>query len=144
MTGGTVVVLGSTGRNFAAGMSGGTAYVWQLDPTRVNPELVDLRVVSSAEGDQLRELVARHHAETGSPVAARLLENWPVALGEFTAVVPRDYEKAVRVIRAAQADGREIDESVMAELASEAKPVKEAGANGHGTHAPAPIPVGAH
>jgi glutamate synthase (NADPH) large chain len=118
MTGGTVVVLGRTGRNFAAGMSGGTAFVWQLDPSRVNAELVDLGPVSAEEESVLRRLVERHHAETGSAVAGRLLERWDAALGEFTAVVPRDYKRAITVIRAAEAAGRDIDESIMAELAA--------------------------
>jgi glutamate synthase (NADPH/NADH) large chain len=125
MTGGTVVVLGPTGRNFAAGMSGGFAYVWQLDASRVNPELVDLLEVTGEHAQTLHRLVQRHYDETASPVAGRLLAAWPQALGEFTAVVPRDYERAVRVIRAAQAAGREIDESVMAELSGSA-PVKPA------------------
>ena len=138
MTGGLVVVLGPTGRNFAAGMSGGFAYVWQLDASRVNPELVDLLEVTGEHAQTLHRLVQRHYDETASPVAGRLLAAWPQALGEFTAVVPRDYERAVRIIRAAQAAGREIDESVMAELsgsapakpAAPAQPVLVAHANG--------------
>jgi glutamate synthase (NADPH/NADH) large chain len=104
-------VLGGTGRNFAAGMSGGVAYVWNLDPARVNPELVDLEPV----GDPalLRSLVARHADETGSPVAAGLLERWDSAVGEFTAVVPRDYKRVMEVIKAAEAAGRDVDEAVM-------------------------------
>jgi glutamate synthase (NADPH/NADH) large chain len=114
MTGGTVVVLGPTGRNFAAGMSGGMAYVWRLDEARVNPELVDLLPV---EGDQvrvLRDLVDRHHQATGSPVAAGLLARWPTAVAEFTAVTPREYQRVLEIIRAAEAAGRDIDEAVMA------------------------------
>ena len=88
MTGGTVVVLGPTGRNFAAGMSGGIAYVLHLDPARVNPELVDLAPLDATSTSWLHDLVQRHVAETGSAVAARLLEHWPAAVAEFTAVVP--------------------------------------------------------
>jgi glutamate synthase (NADPH/NADH) large chain len=117
MTGGTVVVLGPTGRNFGAGMSGGVAYVWRLDPAMVNPELVDLSTVSVEDERSLRSLLERHHAETASPVAGRMLDHWPNAVSEFTAVVPRDYQRVVRAIRAAQASGRDIDETVMAELA---------------------------
>jgi glutamate synthase (NADPH/NADH) large chain len=105
MTGGVVVVLGPTGRNFAAGMSGGFAYVWQLDPQRVNPELVDLTDVEGEHEQTLHELVRRHYAETGSPVARRLLDTWAQSRGEFTAVIPRDYQRAVNVIRAVQAEG---------------------------------------
>jgi glutamate synthase (NADPH/NADH) large chain len=121
MTGGTVVVLGPVGRNFAAGMSGGIAFVWQLERERVNRELVDLLDVSTEDEQVLHELVRRHGELTGSAVAARLLRAWPAARSEFTVVVPRDYQRIVKVIRAAQAAGRDIDENVMAELA---EPVK--------------------
>ncbi|WP_432836604.1 glutamate synthase large subunit [Dactylosporangium sp. CA-092794] len=111
MTGGTVVVLGLTGRNFAAGMSGGVAYVWKLDRTLVNSELVDLRPV--ADPDALRALVAEHHATTGSPVAERLLAAWDTAVGEFIEVMPRDFERAMEAMRAAEAAGRDVDAAVM-------------------------------
>jgi glutamate synthase (NADPH) large chain len=118
MTGGTVVVLGPTGRNFAAGMSGGFAFVWRLERKLVNPELVDLAPVSAEHAERLRALLGRHHVETGSPVAQRLLRTWPTSVAEFTAVIPRDYQRAVRVIEAAREAGRDIDESIMAELAA--------------------------
>jgi glutamate synthase (NADPH/NADH) large chain len=113
MTGGTVVVLGPTGRNFAAGMSGGVAFVWRLDTTRVNRELVDLEPVAADDKRALRDLVESHHAETGSPVAARLLAEWVTAVEEFTAVVPREYKRVLEAIRAAEAAGRDIDDAVM-------------------------------
>jgi glutamate synthase (NADPH/NADH) large chain len=113
MTGGTVVVLGSTGRNFAAGMSGGLAFVWRLDPKLVNSELVDLRPPSPAESVTLCELVRRHALETGSAVASALLADWSAAAGEFTAVVPRDYQKVMDAIAAAQAAGVDVDTAVM-------------------------------
>jgi glutamate synthase (NADPH/NADH) large chain len=124
MTGGAVVVLGPTGRNFAAGMSGGFAYVWRLEPALVNTELVDLAEVEagSEHGRTLRELLARHRDETGSALAHDLLDRWDDAVAEFTAVVPRDYQRVVRVIRAARAAGRDIDESVMAELSAHPRP----------------------
>jgi glutamate synthase (NADPH/NADH) large chain len=113
MTGGTVAVIGSTGRNFAAGMSGGLAYVWQLDPIRVNRELVDLQELSTEDETVLRGLLERHRAETGSAVAARLLEHWSTAVAEFTAVVPRDYKRVLEVMRAAEAAGADVDAAVM-------------------------------
>ena len=124
MTGGTVVVLGPTGRNFAAGMSGGFAYVWRLDEAKVNPELVDLAPVEGEHAETLHELIRRHHAETDSPVAARILANWEQSLSEFVAVLPRDYQRAVRVIQAAERAGRPIDETIMAELAQSAVPAQ--------------------
>jgi glutamate synthase (NADPH/NADH) large chain len=113
MTGGAVAVIGSTGRNFAAGMSGGVAYVWQLDPIRVNRELVDLQELSTEDETVLRGLLDRHHAETGSEVAARLLEHWSTAVAEFTAVVPRDYKRVLEAMRAAEATGADVDAAVM-------------------------------
>ncbi len=120
MTGGRVVVLGPTGRNFAAGMSGGVAHVWRLDPALVNRQLVDLAPVVGASAVELRDLVESHWLQTGSSVARRLLDDWSGTVAEFTAVVPRDYQRAVQVIGAAHAAGREIDEDVMAELAAPA------------------------
>ncbi len=114
MTGGTVVILGPTGRNLAAGMSGGHAYVLDLDPALVNTELVDVATVPVSEQPVLRGLVQRHIDETGSTVAAELLENWSAALGRFSAVVARDYARVLEATRLAQAEGRDVDEAVMA------------------------------
>jgi glutamate synthase (NADPH/NADH) large chain len=112
MTGGTVVVLGPVGRNFAAGMSGGTAYVLDLNPVYVNRELVDLRPVT--DDATLRGLVEQHYKETDSAVAMGLLAAWDA--GRFTAVVPRDYQRVIEVMRAASAEGRDVDAAVMAEF----------------------------
>jgi glutamate synthase (NADPH/NADH) large chain len=113
MTGGVVVVLGPTGRNFAAGMSGGTAFVLNLDKSLVNPELVDLTPLTEEEQEILHSLVQKHMAETDSAVAGRLLKDWPAAVEEFTAVVPRDYKRVMELIRTAEAAGRNVDEAVM-------------------------------
>ncbi|MGK5676763.1 glutamate synthase large subunit [Micromonospora sp. URMC 106] len=120
MTGGTVVVLGPTGRNFAAGMSGGTAFVHRLDRRRVNAELVDLAPLSEEEQTVLHELVQRHFAETDSAVAEELLKRWPEAVAEFTAVVPRDYRRVLEIMRAAEAAGRDVDDAVMSALSAPA------------------------
>ncbi|WP_433386591.1 glutamate synthase large subunit [Micromonospora sp. KLBMP9576] len=120
MTGGTVVVLGPTGRNFAAGMSGGTAFVHRLDRRRVNAELVDLAPLSEEEQAVLHELVQRHFAETDSTVAEGLLKRWPEAVAEFTAVVPRDYRRVMEIMRAAEAAGRDVDDAVMSALSAPA------------------------
>ncbi|WP_203794516.1 glutamate synthase large subunit, partial [Actinoplanes derwentensis] len=113
MTGGTVVVLGRTGRNFAAGMSGGKAFLLDLDQSLVNPELVDLGPLTDDERDLVRSLVEKHHAETDSAVAGRLLKDWPTAVERFTAVVPRDYKRVMELIKTAEAAGRNVDEAVM-------------------------------
>ena len=99
MTRGTVVVLGPQGRNFAAGMSGGIAYVYDHDGTfsrRCNMGMVELFKLES-EGDrrELRRLVQRHHQYTGSAVAERMLENWESALQRFVKVMPTEYRKVL-------------------------------------------------
>ncbi|MBO0748340.1 MAG: glutamate synthase subunit alpha, partial [Acidimicrobiaceae bacterium] len=116
MTGGRVVVLGRTGRNFGAGMSGGIAYVWDPDDTfdrRVNHEMVDLEEVGS-DSDWLREVLWRHHAETGSEVAARLLSDWDECLEEFVKVMPRDYRRVLEATARAEAQGLPADGAIMA------------------------------
>jgi glutamate synthase domain-containing protein 3 len=99
MTGGRVVVLGRTGRNFAAGMSGGIAYVYDIDrrfESRCNPELVDLESVTDADAIELRALISEHAARTGSLVARNLLASWDKGARErFVKVMPRDYRRAL-------------------------------------------------
>ncbi len=95
MTGGIVVILGPTGRNFAAGMSGGYAFVLDLDEGRVNHELVDLNKVEGDAVDELHALVTRHLEETGSTVAEELLADWPAAVARFTEVMPSDYKRVL-------------------------------------------------
>jgi glutamate synthase (NADPH/NADH) large chain len=94
MTGGAVAVLGPIGRNFAAGMSGGLAYLYDpegIAPRRVNTDLVALEpVIDDAE---LRELVERHLALTGSPVARVLLDSWKASLASFVLVMPNDMRR---------------------------------------------------
>jgi glutamate synthase (NADPH) large chain len=98
MTGGRVVVLGPTGRNFAAGMSGGIAYVWDPDGSfacRCNTELVDLDRVDEHDEAELRDLVAEHARRTGSPVARRMLAGWDATVRRFVKVMPRDYKRVL-------------------------------------------------
>ena len=110
MTGGIVVVLGPTGRNFAAGMSGGVAYVLDLDEGRVNKELVELGAVEGDERETLEKLVRQHAEETGSTVAEELLADWPTSLGRFTEVIPRDFRIVMEAKAKAEADGLEGNE----------------------------------
>jgi glutamate synthase (NADPH/NADH) large chain len=109
MTGGVVVVLGRTGRNFAAGMSGGVAYVLDLRRGRVNPEMVDLLPLDAEDLATVHELVQRHRAETESGVAGRLLQDWDAAAARFTKVMPRDYARVLEVRRQAVTDGLDLD-----------------------------------
>ncbi len=116
MTGGRTVVLGRTGRNFAAGMSGGYAYVLDLDENRVNHELVGLEPVEAEGAEELRALVQRHHEETDSAVAAALLADWSAALGRFTLVMPGDFKRVLEERAKAQAEGlddEQIDTRIM-------------------------------
>lgn len=104
MTGGTVVVLGTTGGNFAAGMSGGIAYVLderQLFDTLCNLNMVELESVwRRNDKTVLRDLIERHLKWTGSERAEQLLDNWQDMVGKFVKVVPVDYRKALEKMRA--------------------------------------------
>ncbi len=104
MTGGRVVVLGKTGRNFAAGMSGGYAFVLDLKEFRVNHELVELMPVGD-KADELEEIVRRFGEETGSEVAAGLLADWPAAVERFTTVMPSDFARVLAVREEAASEG---------------------------------------
>ncbi len=114
MTGGRAVILGPTGRNLAAGMSGGIAYVLDLVPERVNGEMVDLEPLDPGDAAFVRDLVERHLAETGSAVARRLLADWDAAAARFTKIMPRDYRRVLDAMAKAEAEGRDVDEAVMA------------------------------
>jgi glutamate synthase (NADPH/NADH) large chain len=99
MTGGRVVVLGSTGRNFGAGMSGGIAYVWDPKgefPKQCNSETFELEsVADSADRDELHALVKKHYLYTDSAVAKRLMDDWDLALSQFVKVMPTDYKRVL-------------------------------------------------
>ncbi|WP_249423727.1 glutamate synthase large subunit [Nocardioides coralli] len=110
MTGGRVVVLGPTGRNFAAGMSGGYAFVLDLAEQRVNPEFVELAPVGE-KAEELRDLVHRFEEETGSEVARGLLETWDDAVARFTLVMPRDFKRVLDVRATAEAEGLSEDQT---------------------------------
>jgi glutamate synthase (NADPH) large chain len=111
MTGGRVVVLGATGRNFAAGMSGGYAYILDLDRARVNPELVELGPVTGEAAEELRGLVQRHAEETASPLAQELLADWDAVLPRFTQVMPSDYKRVLEARAEALEEGLDEDEA---------------------------------
>jgi glutamate synthase domain-containing protein 2/glutamate synthase domain-containing protein 3 len=98
MTGGRVVVIGPTGLNFAAGMSGGIAYVLDVDGgfrARCNTELVGFDEISGDDAEEIRALLEEHRDRTGSTVAARLLETWSESLDRFVKVMPHDYKRAL-------------------------------------------------
>lgn len=103
MTGGLVVVLGRTGYNFAAGMSGGIAYVLdehQLFDTLCNLDMVDLEpVVDPRDIRRLRHLITRHYEYTGSHQAARILSRWRDMIGRFVKVIPIEYRKVLERVK---------------------------------------------
>ncbi len=100
MTGGTVVVLGKTGRNFAAGMSGGIAYVFdpnkKFDATLCNMEMVAFETLEDDDFTKLRRLIKNHSMYTNSPLAKRILEDWENQRNHFIKVMPTDYKKALQ------------------------------------------------
>ncbi|KAG6715319.1 hypothetical protein I3842_05G244300 [Carya illinoinensis] len=127
MTGGTVVVLGRTGRNFAAGMSGGIAYVLDMDGkfcSRCNPELVDLDKVEEEEDIMtLRMMVQQHQRHTNSQLAKEVLANFEILLPKFIKVIPREYKRVLASMKAEKASkeavenaAKEDEQKVEAEL----------------------------
>ncbi len=108
MTGGRVVVLGRTGRNFGAGMSGGVAYVLDVDgdfADRVNGEMVRIEELDAEDLEILRRLIDRHYDYTDSDVAKGLLADWDAAVGRFRKVMPIDYKRVLDVIKTSAAEG---------------------------------------
>jgi glutamate synthase (NADPH) large chain len=114
MTGGTVLVLGKTGRNFAAGMSGGIAYVLDFDESNVNPSMVECDTfLSSQELTFLKNSLVKHVDYTASPQGKRLLDTWDTSCLRFTKIIPSDYRKMLENIEKARNDGYIGDETLM-------------------------------
>ena len=105
MTGGVVVVLGKTGRNFAAGMSGGRAFVLDINPANVNGEMVDILILTDADKALLHQTLSRYSAESGSTIAAELLRDWEEAVERFSLVMPRDYARVLAAMERAEKEG---------------------------------------
>ena len=116
MTGGSVIVLGSTGRNFAAGMSGGMAFVLDLQPSLVNTEMVDLLSLPANKEDFVRGSISNFFVETGSQIAKDLLADWEKNKSRITLIMPRDYARVLEVMAKAQREGLPVDNAVMAEI----------------------------
>jgi glutamate synthase (ferredoxin) len=133
MTGGRVVVLGRTGRNFAAGMSGGVAYVldWEGDfKRRVNFEMVELEPVSAPdEIAELKAMIQRHAEHTDSELAWRILIRWDELLPKFVKVMPKDYKRVLKAFAEVEAQGLSGDEAVMAAFESNKRDASRVGGN---------------
>jgi glutamate synthase domain-containing protein 3 len=108
MTGGRVVILGKTGRNFAAGMSGGIAYVWDLNGNfreLCNMEMIDLFSIKTQEDkNELRGFILQHFEKTGSRVAKKILDNWMEVEKQFVKVFPKDYQRVLAKINSENKD----------------------------------------
>ncbi|MBL7016012.1 MAG: glutamate synthase large subunit [Kiritimatiellales bacterium] len=118
MTGGLTVILGKTGRNFGAGMSGGVAYVYDADGDfdgKCNMEMIELEKVHATKDiDELKAMIEMHQVKTGSPVAAGMLENWDETLAKFVKVIPTDYKRMLSFIEQARETGEyETEEQII-------------------------------
>ncbi|MBI3302298.1 MAG: glutamate synthase subunit alpha, partial [Deltaproteobacteria bacterium] len=117
MTGGRVVVIGKTGRNFAAGMSGGVAYVFDADGTfrnRCNLETVLLEHLEEWDLQEVEKMIWRHSAYTNSELARQLLTHWEDAAPKFVKVTPKDYKRMLDAVRQAEQEGLVGEEAIMA------------------------------
>lgn len=118
MTGGLAVILGKTGRNLGAGMSGGTAYVYNLDRSLVNREALqsgelELLALGSGDAEMLRDLLEQHVAETGSTLASALLDDFESEISNFVRVLPRDYAAVLQTRQKAADEGLDPDGDVV-------------------------------
>jgi glutamate synthase (ferredoxin) len=133
MTGGRVVVLGPTGRNFGAGMSGGVAYVYDEGGDflrRVNTQMVDVERVSDPdEAAQLRVLIEKHAKLTGSRKAQRLLDGWETQLPRFARVIPKDYKRVLACLKRAHDQGLSGDDAIMAAFEENSRDLARVGGN---------------
>ena len=117
MTGGRAVILGPTGRNFAAGMSGGMAFVHDPEgifPRRLNTEMVAIEPLTDDDKAWLHDRVDKHHHETGSAIADRLLGDWRTSITQFVKVMPVDYRRVLQAQAEARATGQDETEAIMA------------------------------
>ncbi|MEI7026502.1 glutamate synthase large subunit [Paenibacillus sp. y28] len=133
MTGGRVVVLGETGRNFAAGMSGGTAYVLDENGTfkdRCNQEMVLLEQLEEAyEMNEVKNMIRNHAKFTDSGVAHRILANWEHYVWKFVKVIPKDYKRMFTAIERAKSDGMSQSEAEMQAFLENKRDVSRTGGN---------------
>jgi glutamate synthase (NADPH/NADH) large chain len=113
MTGGTVVVLGRTGRNIAAGMSGGRAFVLDLDAANVNADMVDVLAVPEDQKEILKDYISKYFAETGSEIAQGLLKDWAKGVARISLIMPRDYARVLAAMERATREGLPVDALVM-------------------------------
>ena len=118
MTGGKVVILGSTGRNFAAGMSGGVSYIYDPDNTfksKCNMEMVELGTFEDqSETDEVFQMIQNHVNYTQSPVGQNIIDNWSLMVSKFVRVMPKDYKRMITAIKKVESMGLSGEEALMA------------------------------
>jgi glutamate synthase (NADPH) large chain len=132
MTGGRVVVLGPTGRNFAAGMSGGVAYVLDGEgkfASRCNPQMVQLGPPTEAELQAVKRMVERHREFTGSALARRVLERWGETAARIVRVLPNDYRRVLDAQEKFRAQGLSAEQAEMAAFEANARDEARVGGN---------------
>ena len=133
MTGGRVVVLGSTGRNFAAGMSGGIAYVYDEEGVfadHCNQSMCEIGPVDDADDEaELKTLIERHVEYTNSDIGRQILASWDSALQRFVKVLPTDYKRVQEALARARESGLSGDEAVMAAFEANKADASRAGGN---------------
>jgi glutamate synthase (ferredoxin) len=133
MTGGRVVILGPTGRNFGAGMSGGIAYI--LDEkgdaaTRINPQMVGIEKLEDPEEiNEVRQMIVRHEKFTGSAKARAVLEQWDALVPKFVKVLPKDYKRMLACIKQAHDQGLTGEEAIMTAFEQNARDLSRVGGN---------------
>ncbi|MFM7554390.1 MAG: glutamate synthase subunit alpha, partial [Verrucomicrobiota bacterium] len=130
MTGGTVVILGPAGRNFAAGMSGGVAYIYDERgdfATRCNLQMVALEKLDGSDVAVLQEMIQNHAINTKSTRAATLLKDWNTAQAKFVKVMPRDYKRVLTALHKAQSEGLTGDDALNAAFEANSKDVSRTG-----------------
>ena len=134
MTGGRVVILGQTGRNFAAGMSGGVAYVYDTDgdfaSKRCNKEMVELQpVVDTEDVIELKTMIQKHVEYTGSTHAKNILDDWNNSLSKFVKIIPKDYKRMISAIKTAQQSGVTGDDALMSAFEANFRDTARIGGN---------------
>ncbi len=133
MTGGTVVVLGATGRNFAAGMSGGIAYILDVTgdfPTRCNKQMVDLEKLENAEEiKEVRALIEKHLKYTKSKRASQVLDLWAEMVPKFVKVIPKDYKRVLVSLEKVKSQGLSGEQAIMAAFEENVRDVSRVGGN---------------
>ena len=116
MTGGKVLIIGKTGRNFGAGMSGGMAYVYNEDgnfENKCNMELIILEELNNEDKEDLKQMLQNHYKYTNSQKAKNMLDNFDIEINKFIKVIPKAYKEVIEQIKLAKEEGLSDDDAMM-------------------------------